>query len=341
MAGILGIEYTLPPDILSNDILAEEYKTWSSDKIAKKTGITDRHIAGKGITAADLGIEAARKLIGSERVKKEEIDFLIFVTQTPDYILPPSACMIQDALGLSKRCGSFDINLGCSGFVYGLLVASGLVDSGIAKNVMLVTAETYSKHINKRDKSTRTLFGDGAAATLIGSGGIRIGSFDYGTDGSGKDLLIIPAGGARKEKSDSTGVERDYDGNIRCENNLFMDGPGILDFTLREVPNSIERLLKKERLDRSSVDLYVFHQANEYILRVLQRKMDIEDKRFYVGLKKVGNTVSASIPIALKMAAEEGLLEEKKRVLLCGFGVGLSWGTTILYSEEKNDFSEI
>ena len=199
MAGILGIEYVLPGTVLTNSELAEQYQTWTAEKILEKTGIESRHIACKGETAADLGVLAAEKLIASGIVRRQDIDFVIMITQTPDYLLPSSACIIQDRLGLSKNAGAFDINLGCSGFVYGLAVAKGLVDSGMSRNVLLITAETYSKHINCMDRSTRTIFGDGAAATLVGSGGMRIGEFDLGTDGSGKDLLIIPAGGARRQ----------------------------------------------------------------------------------------------------------------------------------------------
>lgn len=334
MAGILGIEYALPDTVLSNEELAAEYQTWTAEKILKKTGIKTRHISKNGETAADLGYVAARKIIDSGIVKQEDIDYLILVTQTPDYLLPTSACILQERLGLGKNTGAFDINLGCSGFIYGLSVAKGLVDSEIATNVLLVTAETYTKHINVLDKSTRTIFGDGAAATLIGKNGMQIGSFDLGTDGSGSNLLMIPSGGARLSRSPSTSVVHDYDGNFRSQDNLYMDGTGVFEFTIREVPGSVERLLSKEKMDKEKIDLFVFHQANQYMLDFLQRYMKIQKEKFYINMSDTGNTVSASIPIALKRAMEDRTIIGKQTILLCGFGVGLSWGSTIIYKED-------
>ena len=334
MAGILGIEYVLPETVLTNEELVGEYKTWTADKILKKTGIASRRIASEGETAADLGFLAAQKLLESGIVDKEDVDFVILVTQTPDYILPTSACIIQKRLGLNKNIGAFDMNLGCSGFIYGLAVSKGIVESGIARNVLLITAETYSKHINALDKSTRTIFGDGAAATLIGSGGMRIGEFDLGTDGGGSELLMIPAGGARLPKSSKTSINMDYDGNIRSQDNLVMDGTGIFEFTIREVPESVERLLAKEKQDKDDIDLFVFHQANSYMLDFLQRSMKIKKEKFYINMKDTGNTVSSSIPIALKRAIDDGTVKKNQTILLCGFGVGLSWGATLLFMEE-------
>ena len=333
MAGIVGIEYVLPKSILTNEELVTDYNTWSADKIYNKTGIRERHISDSEETATDLGIQAAMKLIDTGIIDKDEIDFIILVTQSPDYLLPTSACIIQNKLGLNKSVGAFDINLGCSGFVYGLAVSKSLVDSGIASNVLLITSETYTKYINKLDRSTRTIFGDAAAATLVGKGGMRIGEFDLGTDGKGKDLLIIQSGGARLNRNKETAIERDYDGNVRSQDNLFMDGTGIFEFSIREVPSSIERVLAKENIAKEDIDLFVFHQANKYMLDFLQRTMKIEKSRFYVNMSDTGNTVSASIPIALKRAMEDEKFHDSQRILLCGFGVGLSWGSTIIYKD--------
>lgn len=333
-AGILGIEYVLPEAVLTNEELAEEYKTWSADKILKKTGIGSRHIAAEDETSADLGARAAEKLIQTGIVRREDIDFVILVTQTPDYLLPTSACLIQERLGLKNGCGAFDINLGCSGYIYGLAVAKGLVDAGIAANVLLIAAETYSKHINRLDRSTRTIFGDGAAATLIGKGGMQIGDFDLGTDGGGKDLLAIPAGGARLPRSEKTAEEHEIDGNVRSQDNLFMDGTGVFEFTIREVPASVDRLLSKADMGKDDVDMFVFHQANKFMLDFLRSTMSIDKNKFFISMLDTGNTVSASIPIALKRALLDGSLEGKRTIVLCGFGVGLSWGTTVVYKED-------
>lgn len=334
MSGILAIEYTLPERILTNDELATLYANWSAEKIYKKTGIQTRHVTTAGETAADLGVSAAEKLLAKNIVPKEEIDFLLCVTQSPDYQLPTTACIIQDRLGLSQKVGAFDINLGCSGYIYGLAVAKSLVETGIAHNVLLITAETYSKHINPLDKSTRTIFGDGAAATLIGQGGMEIGGFDLGTDGSGKDFLIIPAGGARKARTPETAVEQEKDGNVRSEDNLFMSGGDIFEFTIREVPSSVKRLMKKEGLKKENIDLYVFHQANQFMLDLLVTLMKIDKEKFYMKFSDTGNTVCASIPIALKRAMEDGVAKPNQTILLSGFGVGLSWGTTVIRTGE-------
>ena len=341
MAGILAIEYVLPDKLLTNEHLAVIYPTWSAEKIAKKTGIKTRHISEWSETAVDLGVAAAQKLIVKNVLLKEKIDFILCVTQSPDYKLPTSACIIQERLGLDKKIGAFDINLGCSGFVYGLAVAKGLVESYIAKNVLLITAETYSKHINALDKSARTIFGDGAAATLIGHGGMEICGFDLGTDGSGKKLLIIPAGGARKPCTEETAVEKEIDGNIRSEDNLYMSGTGIFEFTIREVPASVERLLKKENINLEEIDLYVFHQANQFMLDFLEKLMKLDKQKCYTNFADIGNTVSASIPIALKRAMDEGVVKSNQTILLCGFGVGLSWGSTILKTGADYDSIKI
>lgn len=334
MAGIIGIEYVLPECVLTNEELARKYKLWSADKIGKKTGIESRHIAGENETAGDLGVRAAEKLIRAVGIDRSEVDFVILVTQSPDYFLPTTACVIQDRLKLKKQAGAFDMNLGCSGYVYGLAVAKGLVDSGIANHVLLITAETYSKYINENDRSTRTVFGDGAAATLIGKAGMRIGEFDLGTDGGGRDLLQVPAGGARLPKSEQTCIVFEDEGNMRSQEQLYMDGAGIFEFVVREVPMSVDRVLAKARITREEINLYVFHQANKFMLDFLQRKMRIDRDKFFVDFSDIGNTVCASIPIALKRAMESGVIQKKQAILLCGFGVGLSWGSTIIHTEE-------
>lgn len=330
MAGILGIEYALPEKVITNEELAKLFANWSAEKIYNKTGIRSRHVTTENETAADLAVVAAQKLIEKNIVPKDDIDFILCVTQSPDYKLPTTACIIQDRLGLPKKTGAFDINLGCSGYIYGLAVAKSLVETGIANNVLLITAETYSKHINPLDKSTRTIFGDGAAATLIGHGGMEIGSFDLGTDGSGKDFLIIPTGGARRACTPETAVEKEAEGNVRSEDNLFMSGADIFEFTIREVPASVKRILKKENLKKDSVDLFVFHQANQFMLDFLVKLIKLDKQKFYMNFADTGNTVSASIPIALKRAMDEGVVKPNQTIVLCGFGVGLSWGSTVI-----------
>lgn len=330
MAGIMAIEYALPEKVLSNEELAKKFQTWSAEKIFQKTGINSRHIAGAQETALDLAERAAKKLLDTMVIEKTDIDFLILATQSPDYILPTSACILQERLGLKKHTGAFDINLGCSAYIYGLAVSKALAASGIAKSVLLITSDTYSKYIHPFDRSTRTIFGDGASATLIGDGGMEIGEFDLGSDGSGKELLMIPAGGMRIPKSENTKRECESEGNIRTQENLYMDGTGIFEFTIREVPESMNRLLKKEKLQKEEVDLFIFHQANKFMLDFLRKRMELDQEKFYLNFSDIGNTVSSSIPIALKRALEEGRIKKGHKVILSGFGVGLSWGTTSL-----------
>ena len=228
-AYIAGIEYYLPNDTLSNKDLENIYDKWSAAKIEEKTGIRERHIASDNETASDLGFYAGEKIFKSGLVKRSEIDFLLFCTESPDYPLPPCACILQDRLGIPVTAGALDYNLGCSGFIYGLGLAEGLIASGQAKRVLLITAETYSKYIHPNDQSVRTIFGDAAAATLISACESRnIGPFVYGTDGSGyKNLIVAPGGSRSKCSLDTLGLSEltDY------PNNLYMNGPEIFNFT--------------------------------------------------------------------------------------------------------------
>lgn len=328
--GIKAIEYALPEKILTNEELASEFGDWTAEKILDKTGIASRHVVEDDECASDLAVKAAQKLFSNGMVKPEEIDFLLFATQSPDYVLPTTACILQDRLGIPQTSGALDFNLGCSAFIYGLALAKSLVHSGIAKHVLLLTAETYTKHINPMDKSNRTIFGDGAAAILVAEGGHEIGEFDLGTDGSGKDVLIIPAGGTRLPHSPETAVESIYKNSIRSQNNLYMDGAEVFNFAIRVVPQSIKRLLEKHQFVLSDIDLFIFHQANKFMLDFLRKKVKIPEEKFYINMTDVGNTVSATIPIALKRAENEGRLKKGYKVLLIGFGVGLSWGSTLI-----------
>ena len=328
--GIKAIEYYLPDMILTNEELAELYPDWSADKIFDKTGIKYRHVADTNETASDLAIRAAKKLFDTEVINPEEIDFVLLATQTPDYLLPTTACIIQDKLGLPKSIGALDFNLGCSAYIYGLALSKGLINTGIAKNVLLITSETYTKHIHPFDKSVRTIFGDAAAATLVGIGDSEIFGFDLGTDGSGYDKLIIPAGGSVLPKSEETSKEYEEDGYIRSKDNLFMDGTEIFNFTIGVIPKTIKNILTKNNLTIEDIDLFIFHQANKFMLDFLRKKLKIPMEKFYINMEDTGNTVSASIPIALKRAELEGRIFRGNKVMLVGFGVGLSWGSTII-----------
>lgn len=327
---IKDIAYYLPSNTVTNEELVKEFPEWSVEKIAEKVGVHERRVAVEE-TATDLAVFAAERLFAQNRVKKEDVDFVLFCTQSPDYKLPSSACIIQDRLGLPTKCGAFDFNLGCSGYEYGLAVAKGLIAAGVSNNVLLLTGETYNKYIHPKDKGNRTIFGDGATATVISTDGFaKIGEFCLGTDGSGaKDLIVKTSGAKYPEKIND--LSYDEGGNPISSDHLYMDGQEIFMFTLVKVPKMLKEVLSKNNLQKEDVDLFVFHQANKYMLEHLRKKLKIEEDKFFVNLANVGNTVSSTIPIALCDARDEGRLSGN--VLLAGFGVGLSWGATILTIE--------
>lgn len=329
---IAKVAVYLPENRLTNAALADIYPGWTADKIFEKTGIRERRVCADNETAGDLAEQAAKRLFSEQGVDPIAVDFVILVTQSPDYYLPTTACTLQHRLGIPTHAGALDVNLGCSGFVYGLSLAKGLIASEIAQNVLLLTAETYTKHIHPMDKSVRTIFGDGAAATLASAAETEgIGSFVLGTDGSGYDKLIVPAGGMRLRPSAETALEHtDESGNTRSQNNVFMDGTEIFSFTIATVPRTVKETLEKNGLAMEEVDLFVFHQANKYMLDFLRKKCKIPEEKFYMNFEDCGNTVSASIPIALARADADGTLKPGMKVMLVGFGVGLSWGATII-----------
>lgn len=327
-AYIKAISYYLPEKVVTNEQLVEEFPEWSVDKIAKKVGINERHIASENETAGDMAYQAAEMLIQENGIERECIDFVLLCTQSPDYFLPSTSCIIQSRLGLPTKCGAFDFNLGCSGYEYGLAVAKGLVLSGVAKNILLLTAETYNKHIHPKDKGNRTIFGDGASASLISMDGFaKIGEFVLGSDGSGFDRLIHKTG-AMRHYQPMNDFHEDENGTPLSSDHLFMDGKAIFDFTSDVVPPMIDETLQKNHLTMDDVDLFVFHQANKYMINYLRKLMEIDKDNFYVFMETVGNTVSSTIPIALCEAKKEGRLNGN--VLLAGFGVGLSYGATVI-----------
>ncbi len=327
-AYIKAISYYLPEKVLTNEALVAEFPEWTVEKVAGKVGVAERHIAAEDETAADMGTKAAEKLFTEHNIDRSIVDFLLFCTQSPDYYLPTSACLIQERLGLSTHVGALDFNLGCSGYVYGLSLAKGLIAGGIAKNVLLITSETYSKHMHPRDKGNRTIFGDAAAATLVSTEGFaEIGSFSLGTDGRGAENLIVKKGAMRQANA-LNDLEFDESGNPKSSDFLFMNGGEIFNFTSEAVPVLVEDVLTKNELQQNEINLFVFHQANKYMMNYLRKLIDINQENFYIHLEKVGNTVSSTIPIALYEAGKEDRLNGN--VLLAGFGVGYSWGGVIL-----------
>jgi len=333
-AAIKAIASFLPAGKLTNEQLAAEFGDWHAGQILSKTGVSVRSVAAADECASDLGVAAANRLFESGACAPEDIDFLLFCTQSPDYFLPTSACLLQDRLGLKTSCGAIDFNQGCSGYVYGLALAKSLIEAGTARNVLLVTADTYTKFINRRDRSVRTLFGDGAAATLIGavpSDGELIGPFVLGTDGRGADRIIVKSGGLRCAPTAATAVEKeDASGNWRSEQNFYMDGGDVFGFALKTVPRAVGELLEKSGMTLDEISLVVLHQANKFMLERLRGKMKIPTEKFWIEMEDSGNTVSSTIPIALESARKQGRLNTGDRVALVGFGVGYSWGATMI-----------
>lgn len=330
---IKAISYYLPEKTLTNEALIKEFPEWSVEKISDKTGIKERRVADPDVCSSDLGVLSCQNLFEEHNINPSEIQFLILCSQSPDYFLPTTACIMQEKLGIPRTAGALDFNLGCSGYVYGLSLAKGLIETGAVQNVLLVMAETYSKFINPKDKSVRTIFGDASAATLLVAEDCTtkepIGSFVFGTDGRGANNLIVKTGGMRNPiKTDSTTT--DEFGNVHDENSLYMNGSEIFIFTLGIVPKTMKEVLEKANLKQEDIDLFVFHQANQYMLTELRKKLKITEEKFYIHLENCGNTVSATIPIALYHAMQEGKIKKGSKVLIMGFGVGYSWAGSLL-----------
>jgi 3-oxoacyl-[acyl-carrier-protein] synthase-3 len=326
---IKAIDYYLPQQIVTNTELVEDFPEWSVEKIIAKIGVNKRHIAAENETATDMAITVAQKLF-EQGIDKKTIDYILFCTQSPDYYLPTSACIIQDRLGLSKDVGALDFNQGCSGFIYGLSLAKGLISANIAENVLLLTSETYSKRLHPKDKGNRSIFGDAASATVISIDGFaEIGEFSLGTDGSGAGNLIVKTGGSRNPEKSGI-VEFDENNNPVSSDYIYMDGSEIFAFTLTAVPSLVKQTLEKNKIIKEEIDLFIFHQANKYMLDFLRKKLKIEEKKFYLDLSETGNTVSSTIPIAICESLKNGILKTGMKSLLTGFGVGYSWGGTII-----------
>lgn len=327
---IKAISYYLPQTVVTNEDLIKEFPEWSVEKVAAKVGVNSRHIAGADETATDMAEKAAKRLFEEYGIKPEQIDFILLCTQSPDYHLPSSACILQQRLGIPTSCGAFDYNLGCSGCIYGMAVAKGLIMAGIAKNVLLITAETYNKYLHPSDKSNRSIFGDGAAACLISTEGFaKIGEFVLGTDGSGYDNLIVKTGGARTPEKTGQKTE-DVEGHTWYDDYLYMNGGAIFNFTLDAVPTMMQRVLEKNGMSKDDVDYYLFHQANKFMLNTIRKVCVLPKDKFYVNLETTGNTVSSTVMIGLKECLNDGTIKEGMQVMCAGFGVGLSWGGVIL-----------
>jgi 3-oxoacyl-[acyl-carrier-protein] synthase III len=331
--GILATEYELAGEVLSFGQLSERFGAATMQKVLAGSGIRDRRVAPPGVCGSDLAFAAAERLLRRAGADRSAIDLLIFCTQSPDYLLPSTACVLHERLGLSRRCAAFDLNLGCSQYVYALAVAHGMIASGCASRALVLTGDTMSRTVHPMDRSVVPLMGDAGSASLVcemnpGEGFL---GFELGTDGTGHRYLMIPAGGFRHPSSPETRAEiTDAEGNVRTTEHLQMNGAAIFHFAISVVPPTIERLLGRLSLRREDVDLFLFHQANRYMLDYLFRKLKIPPEKTHVFLEEIGNTSGSTIPVVLTHAWRAGKIRPGMLILAIGFGVGLSWAATVM-----------
>ncbi|WP_276348707.1 ketoacyl-ACP synthase III [Daejeonella sp. JGW-45] len=329
---IKAIEFVFPQKVVTNSDLSKEFPDYNFSLFEAKVGIKNRYVVSGGETALDLAKQACDQLF--KNIDQSNIDYIIYCTQSPEYILPTSACILQDLLSLKTNIGALDINLGCSGYTYGLTVAKGLILSGQATNVLLVTAETYSKYLHPGDRSNRAIFGDAASATLVGEcSNEGIGKFVFGTDGSGYNKLIIKNGGGRNSYQTNADLLSYGTDNLYTDNHLYMDGPEIFNFTSEKVPRIVNDLAEINNLKMPQINQTICHQANAVMLELIRKKCKISKDSFYIDLADGGNTVSNTIPIALKRYSQG--LDQSETVALVGFGVGLSWCGGIINLKHK------
>jgi 3-oxoacyl-[acyl-carrier-protein] synthase-3 len=330
---IEAISYAFPARAVSNDELKAENPDWDFDRLVKRTGVLSRWVAAEGETALDLALRACEQLSAEGRLRPDEIDAVIFCTQTPDYVMPPNSCLLHGKLALKPSVFTFDFNLACSGYIYGLQLASSLILSGAASRVLFATADTYTRHIHPKDRATRCLFGDGGAVSIIAgsSDGRGIRDIRCGTSGRHSGKFMIPAGGMRLPRSCETSREtEDESGNVRTAEHIRMDGLGVLSFFNATVPGAVREVVARNNISMEDIDIFVFHQASQLALDGLRSTLGLPLEKVIYDLADTGNLVSASIPVALKRAMESGRVKSGQRALLCGFGVGLSWGTALV-----------
>ncbi len=336
--GIEDISYCLGSDRLSNADLQLENPNWDVGRIFERTGVTSRPIAAPSETSLDLGERAVIALFEKLDILGDQIDALIFCTQTPDHVLPPNSMLLHGRLGLPQGVMAFDIMHACSGFIYGLGIGRSLVLSGTAKRVLLVTADTYTRLLHPKDRSTRPIFGDGAAATLISAfePALTVLDMTFATEGKHAGRFIVKSGGARY-KSDKSLVDVvvDKSGRVQSDEHIYMDGMGVLSFFTGVVPKAVKEILTRNQLSINDISLFVFHQASKLALEGLQRSLAIPENKIFIDLCDTGNLVSASIPVAISRVMVSRRPQPGQFAVLCGFGVGLSWGTALVRFEEE------
>ena len=330
---ITDISCYFPNKILTNNELQNEFPSLKLPELTRLTGVSKRHICALEETSVDMAVAAADKLFTESSISKKDIDFIIFCSAGGDYITPASACIIHNKLNLPANCGAFDFNQGCTGYIYGLSMADSFISSGNAKNALLITSEAVTKTINKTDSSNRAIFGDAATASIITKkeNSKSSSKFIFGTDGSKFDKIIIKYGGERfpLPKNAEQDITDNF-GNTKNNANFYMDGSEVFNFSVSKAPELVSQLLLEANLDYSNIDFFIFHQANRIILETIGRKLKIPKHKLIIDIETTGNTVSSTIPIALHNAIKNDKISPGSTVLLAGFGVGFSWGGTII-----------
>ena len=321
---IKAISCAVPKNVFKIASLASIWTESEIRRIINTSGIEEVRLA----TTADLSVRAAEVIFEKLPLSKDSIDGIVFVSQTPDYVLPPTSCVLQSRLGISRESVAIDINQGCNGYIYGVFLSSMLVASGSCQRVLLLVGDTTSKLIATHDKSLRTIFGDGSSATVIEKGN-GVFYFRINTDGERHDRLIVPAGGMRIHRSKESCVVREMEnGNYRSQEHLFMDGLEVMKFALTDIPPLVNQLLADVGKLKTDVGCYVFHQANKFIIEYVIKKMKLPAEAVPIAVQKYGNTGSASIPLTLAQGLNDKTLDPSnlKSTVAVGFGVGFSWG---------------
>ncbi len=331
-SAITGISYAVPEKRLTHSQLCERFGKGVMDKIARASGILERRVAPEGVCASDLAFDAAKLLIERNGLNPKDFDLLLMGTQTPDYMLPTTACILQDRLGFTKSCAAFDINLGCSQFIYALGTARAWIEAGMAKKALVLAGDTPTKLIHPMDRSAVSLFGDAACACIVEKTSKNsLLDFSFGSDGSGYADLICPTSGMRRRPVPEDSVEfEDADKNIRTNNNMFVDGFKIFSFAYKIIAQEVSEILKRNGLGVDDIDLFVFHQAGEMIVERSAKRIGIPSEKLFYKMHDIGNCGGSSVGIALTEAALSGRLKPGMKVVLCAFGVGLSWATAFI-----------
>lgn len=334
--GITAMSAAVPRRVVKGREYTEVFSQEEANEIVDKTGIEERRFADAETCSSDLCFAAAEKLIADNNINKEEIDLLVFISQTPDYRMPATAVTLQHRLGLPNSTIAFDITLGCSAFIYGLSVVYGMMERSGLRKALLLDGETRSKVYSPRDRRSAFLFGDGGVAALIERDPkFGTSTFSLNSDGSRADLIMIPAGGYRKMSSAETVVEKVVDefGNMRSEEQGYVRGGDVFNFVIREIPRDIKNTLAKVEKTVDDFDYIVFHQANNFINSYIMKKMKMDATKIPSTIAKFGNTSSVSVPLTI-VSELRGKLDGHKDVLLSAFGVGMTWATGIVAFED-------